>query len=148
MPTGDWMEDVITPNRALQEKLGGRIALVENDLINREAMETLLSQWGCEITSYDSAEQALENIQPQSLDLLISDYRLEGERDGIALIRELRASHCHNGPALLVTADTSDEVTEQARLSDIEVINKPVLPARLRRTIQQLLQSIQPDAGR
>ncbi|GGC88702.1 hybrid sensor histidine kinase/response regulator [Halopseudomonas salina] len=147
VPTGDWVETVVTPSRSLQEKLGGRIALVENDLINQEAMETLLRQWGCEITSYSSAEEALENIEPESLDLLISDYRLEGARDGIALIRALRASHGHNGPALLVTADTSDEVNEQARLSDIEVINKPVLPARLRRAIQQLLQPAQPDGG-
>lgn len=147
VPSGDWIEDIVTPSRALQEKLGGRIVLVENDVINQEAMETLLHQWGCEVTCYNTAEEALENIQPKMIDLLLSDYRLEGMHDGIALIQELRASRRYNGPALLVTADTSDEVTDLARLSDIEVINKPVLPARLRRVIQQLLPATQPEAA-
>jgi len=139
VPTGDWIEDVRIPDRALQEKLCGRVVLVENDLINQEAMESLLRQWGCAVVCYSTAEEALQNIQPDAVDLLLSDYRLEGEHDGIALIRKLRACKAYNGPALLVTADTSDEVTELARLSDVEVINKPVLPARLRRALQQLL---------
>jgi len=146
IPTGDWIEEPNAPSRALHEKLCGRVVLVENDLINREAMETLLRQWGCEVTSYSTAEEALQNIQPAQVDLLLSDYRLEGKLDGVALIRKLRASKSFNGPALLVTADTSDEVTELARLSDIEVINKPVLPARLRRAIQQLLPVTQADS--
>ena len=73
------------------------------------------------------------------MDLLVSDFRLEGSLDGIALIKALRGQGQYGGPALLITADTSEEVTEAARLTDIEVIYKPVLPARLRRVIQQLL---------
>lgn len=143
VPAGDWVEDTAAPDRALHAKLAGRVVLVENDLINQEAMETLLRQWGCHVVCYNTAEEALANIQPEALDLLLSDYRLEGAQDGIALIRELRATKRYNGPVLLVTADTSEEVTELARLADIEVINKPVLPARLRRAIQHLLPAVQ-----
>ncbi len=111
---------------------------MENDLINQEAMEALLRQWGCEVSCYATSEEAVNNIKSDSIDLLLSDYRLEGSRDGIALIRELRATRRYSGPALLVTADTSEAVSELARLADIEVMYKPVLPARLRRAIQRL----------
>jgi signal transduction histidine kinase len=139
VPTGDWAVDIAETGKVLQVNLVGRIALVENDLINREAMETLLNHWGCQVTCYVTPDEALAGIEPGSIDLLISDYRLEGSKDGLALIRELRASTRYNGPALLVTADTSEEVTELARLTDIDIIYKPVLPVRLRRAIHQLL---------
>lgn len=145
VPTGDWSEDIPAPARALQESLGGRVVLVENDLINQEALATLLRQWGCGVSCYATPEDVLERIEPNATDLLISDYRLEGSRDGIALIRELRASGRYNGPALLVTADTREEVAECARLADIKVIYKPVLPARLRRAIQHLLPVMHQD---
>ncbi|MGK0416368.1 MAG: DNA-binding NtrC family response regulator, partial [Halopseudomonas sp.] len=74
-----------------------------------------------------------------SVDLLVSDYRLEGGMDGISLVRALRERGLHTGATLLITADTSEEVVEAARLTDIELIYKPVLPARLRRMIQQQL---------
>jgi CheY-like chemotaxis protein len=147
VPTGDWAEDVAETGRVLQDSLAGRIALVENDLINREAMETLLSQWGCQVTCYVTSDEALAAIEPDSIDLLISDYRLEGPTDGLVLIRELRATRRYNGPALLVTADTSEEVTELARLTDIDIIYKPVLPARLRRAIQLLLPDVPQDGA-
>ena len=148
VPTGDWAEDIAETVKVLQVNLSGRIALVENDLINREAMETLLNQWGCQVTCYVTPDEALAGIEPGSIDLLISDYRLEGSKDGLALIRELRASTRYNGPALLVTADTSEEVTELARLTDIDIIYKPVLPARLRRAIHQLLPDTRHDSAR
>jgi CheY-like chemotaxis protein/two-component sensor histidine kinase len=148
VPAGDWAEDIAETVKVLQVNLGGRIALVENDLINREAMETLLNQWGCKVTCYVTPDEALAGIESGSIDLLISDYRLEGSKDGLALIRELRATTRYNGPALLVTADTSEEVTELARLTDIDIIYKPVLPARLRRAIHRLLPDTQHDSAR
>lgn len=139
VPEADWIEDAKVSTPVDQATMRGRVVLVENDLINQEAMETLLRQWGCEVMSYKSSEQALELIEPGTVDLILSDYRLEGEMDGIQLIRTLRSRQQYTGPALLITADTSEDVIEAARLTDIEIIYKPVLPARLRRAIQQLI---------
>ncbi len=139
VPVADWAEQAQPPRDYSPAMLTGRVVIIENDLINQEAMETLLREWGCEVRCYQTPDQALENIEPASVDLLVSDFRLEGSLDGIALIKALRGQGQYGGPALLITADTSEEVTEAARLTDIEVIYKPVLPARLRRVIQQLL---------
>lgn len=139
VPAADWTEEVRSAPEQRKATLHGRVVIIENDLINQEAMETLLRDWGCTVRCYQTPEQALEGTLPGSVDLLISDYRLEGSMDGIALIKALRGGGIHTGPALLITADTSEEVVEAVRLTDIELIHKPVLPARLRRLIQQLL---------
>ncbi|KAA0696228.1 hybrid sensor histidine kinase/response regulator [Halopseudomonas laoshanensis] len=139
VPVADWTEELKSAPEHQQTTLLGNVVVIENDLINQEAMETLLREWGCTVRCYQTPEQALENILPGSVDLLVSDYRLEGSMDGISLVRTLRERGLHTGATLLITADTSEEVVEAARLTDIELIYKPVLPARLRRMIQQLL---------
>ena len=62
--------------------------------------------------------------------LFRSDYHLDGET-GLDLIRKLRSRFGEAIPAVLVTADRSNEVREAADLMDVSVINKPLKPAVL-----------------
>lgn len=143
VPAADWVADRQVAPMPEGQPLKGLIAVVENDEINRQATETLLRQWGCTVVSYETAEQALLGLQKSAVDLLLSDFRLEGQMTGLELIRELRSQRIYAGPAALITADTSEELIVEARQSDVGVIYKPVLPARLRRTVQRLLPVVE-----
>ncbi|SDS59640.1 His Kinase A (phospho-acceptor) domain-containing protein [Halopseudomonas xinjiangensis] len=142
VPPADWTDASRAAVPQSGELLRGRIAIVENDQISREATETLLRHWGCQVTSYSSPEAAFDGIEEAAPDLLLSDYRLEGSMDGLDLIRALRERRSFAGPVVLVTADTSEELLEAARLADVAVVYKPVLPARLRRTLQKLMAEL------
>jgi CheY-like chemotaxis protein len=68
------------------------------------------------------------------------DYHLDGG-NGIAAIRELRR---HLGrpdgrdvPAIVITADRSARVRDEARAEAAHVLNKPVKPASLRALMMQ-----------
>ncbi|TKA90926.1 response regulator [Halopseudomonas bauzanensis] len=74
------------------------------------------------------------------VDLLLADYHLEGGMTGLELIEAMRQEELYTGPAVLVTADTSDELARSAEAANVLLIYKPVLPARLRRLVQSLLQ--------
>ncbi len=139
VPTADWTEEVREAPSSGFQTMEGLVALVENDRINREATEALLRQWGCDVISCETPEEALARLGDRSIRLLLSDYRLEGSMDGLALIRQLRSERIYGGPAVLITADTSEQLAECARLADVQIIYKPVLPARLRRTVQRML---------
>ena len=139
VPAADWVADRQAAPMPEGQPLSGLIAVVENDEINREATETLLRQWGCSVVSYETAEQALLGLQKSAVDLLLSDFRLEGQMNGLELIRALRSQRIYAGATALITADTSEELLAEARQADVAVIYKPVLPARLRRTVQRLL---------
>jgi signal transduction histidine kinase/CheY-like chemotaxis protein len=139
VPTADWTEEARELPAAGNQTMEGLVALVENDRINREATETLLRQWGCDVISCETPEQALEELAGRPIRLLMTDYRLEGDMDGLALVRHLRSTRIYGGPAVLITADTSEPLAEAARSVDVEIIYKPVLPARLRRTVQKML---------
>ena len=103
-------------------------------------MQSLLSSWGCVVWAFSSADEALAELGTAGVDVVLSDYRLEGELNGLELIRQLRERGIFGGPAALVTADTSGDLVESARLADLHLLNKPVLPARLRRLVHEMLE--------
>ena len=143
VPLGQWQaEPVVTPASS-GAPLRGRVVLVENDLVNREAMETLLRHWGLAVTSHAGASDLLESwTQSDAVDLLLTDYHLEGSMNGLQLVVALRERGLYDGAAALITADTSNALEEAARQADVAIIYKPVLPARLRRTVEGLLDRV------
>ena len=70
-------------------------------------------------------------------DIILADYHLDGET-GLDPIRKLRARFGEAIPAVLVTADRSNEVRAAADLIDVPVINKPLKPAVLRSLMTRL----------
>ena len=66
---------------------------------------------------------------------LLVDYHLD-QGNGIDAIVALRA-RCGEVPAILITADRSPTVREQARAEGIQVLHKPIKPAALRALLAQ-----------
>ena len=71
------------------------------------------------------------------IDMILADFHLDKE-DGISLINDLRRRARRPIPAILITADRSPAVSEQAHINDIQVLRKPVKPAALRAAMSQL----------
>jgi CheY-like chemotaxis protein len=64
------------------------------------------------------------------------DYHLD-DGNGIASIRALRRRFGTDLSAILITADRSPHVREEARANDIQVLHKPLKPAALRALLAQ-----------
>lgn len=69
-----------------------RIIYVEDNPANVGLMERLATIGKHQIMSYDSAEEALENIDQDAADLILVDVQLRGGMDGLELTRRLRSS--------------------------------------------------------
>jgi CheY-like chemotaxis protein len=69
--------------------------------------------------------------------MILADFHLDKE-DGISLINELRRRARRPIPAILITADRSLAVSDQALIHDIHVLRKPVKPAALRAAMSHL----------
>jgi CheY-like chemotaxis protein len=67
---------------------------------------------------------------------LLVDYHL-ADGNGIDAIVQLRWQLGTELPAILITADRSPRVREDARARDIQVLNKPLKPAALRALLAQ-----------
>jgi CheY-like chemotaxis protein len=127
------------PQRVEAGHLAGMAVLcIDNEPKILDGMEALLGGWGCRVhTAADLASALAGLAETQSmLSGLLVDYHLD-EGNGIDAISELRSRFGLDMPAILITADRSPHVREEARARDIQVLNKPVKPAALRALLAQ-----------
>jgi len=118
---------------------GKQILCVDNedDILN--AMQALLSGWGCDVRTAKSLKaislsSTLEGWIPE---LVLMDYHLD-QTSGLDAIEWLRQNVGGHLPAVLITADRTPQVRELAKARDISVLPKPVKPAALRALIGRL----------
>ena len=111
------------------------IALIDDDPNTLFAMQALLSKWGNTVFAFQDAAQARDC---DSVDVLICDYELGGDVDGVEVIAEFQEHQKRKVPALLITANTSGAVEARARKYKIPVLYKPVRPAQLRSALLSL----------
>jgi Na+/proline symporter/CheY-like chemotaxis protein len=118
------------------------VLCVDNDKRILGGMRALLEGWGCNVLCFDSvAEAAATAGRPH---VVIADYHLDGGT-GIEVIATLRGRFGAELPAILITADRSNEVRNEAWRSNVLFLNKPVKPAALRAALQA--QHIHPVAA-
>ena len=117
---------------------GTTVLCIDNDLTILDGMETLLGGWGCRVFKAPDLAAAIAVMAEAdaSPDGLLVDYHLD-DGDGITAIKELRRRFGANLTAILITADRSPHVREDARANDIQLLNKPVKPAALRALLTQ-----------
>jgi signal transduction histidine kinase/CheY-like chemotaxis protein len=117
---------------------GTAVLCIDNERAILDGMETLLNGWNCRtLTATDLAEAlAVINASGVEPDGLLVDYHLD-DSNGVSAIAELRRRLGRHIPAILITADRSRHVREEARVEGVHVLNKPVKPASLRALITQ-----------
>ena len=131
------------PSRAAARADGGQLAdltvvCIDNEPKILDGMETLLGGWGCRVLAAPDlrgaqAAIAAAKVRPNGM---LVDYHL-ADGNGIDAIVQLRWQFGAELPAILITADRSPRVREDARARDIQVLNKPVKPAALRALLAQ-----------
>ena len=125
--------------KAATGQLAGTVVLcIDNERTILDGMQMLLGGWGCRVLKAADLTEALAAIEGSGLepDGLLVDYHLDGG-NGLGAITELRRRYGRDLGAILVTADRSVRVREEARAGGVQVLNKPVKPASLRALVTQ-----------
>ncbi|HUD87444.1 MAG TPA: PAS domain-containing hybrid sensor histidine kinase/response regulator [Xanthobacteraceae bacterium] len=120
-------------------RLAGTVALcIDNDRAILDGMQKLLGGWGCRVLTAADLAEALAALEGSGLepDGLLVDYHLDGA-NGINVIAELRRRLDRDAPAILITADRSRHVREEAQTDGVHLLHKPIKPASLRALIMQ-----------
>lgn len=121
-----------------------RILVVDDEESVRASMSSALQFFVARVEVADGLQQAMDiasrmQAQGTPIDMVISDFRLRNEEDGLAVVDQLRARLGRRLPALLVTGDTAPERVRRAQDSGIPVLYKPV---RLQSLIEAIGQQI------
>ncbi len=116
------------------------ILLVEDNRLIAFQLSQELTSAGYQITTASSGDEAIRSANTCSPDLILMDVNLDGERDGVEIMKII---HEKNGfiPNIYLTGYTGDELTSSAaKTAPTAILEKPVNSAAL----MELIESLKP----
>jgi Na+/proline symporter/signal transduction histidine kinase/CheY-like chemotaxis protein len=130
------------PARATGALAGIRALCIDNDPAALRGLATLLDSWGCDTLAAQGIEDlvAARRLQVWRPAVIIVDYHLEGGATGLDVVRHLRAVERIHAPVLVVSADASDAVRQEAEALDCVFLRKPLKPLAVRSALARLLE--------
>jgi signal transduction histidine kinase/CheY-like chemotaxis protein len=110
---------------------------VEDDEDVRIALADLLTRWGVVFDMFENGGQALESIASGGrYGLVLADYRLPGNLNGLDLISAIGAQHPAPSPsAVLITGDFDPALIGKARDHGVPLLHEPLQAAVLRQLV-------------
>ena len=112
--------------------------MVEDDVVTRRLLESLLKEHGCAVDSASDGEQALVLLRAHDYRVVLLDIALP-KKSGTEVMEELRVSN----PQLLhrVIVVTGLNVLEIRKLfpAVCQALSKPVMPSRLLHAVKLCL---------
>jgi len=138
----DYVPAESSPETAAFDLSHALVLVIDDEAAVQEGMAALLRKWKCDVlTAGSGAEMMGKLVAVQRLpDLIVSDYRLRDNENGIQVVEALRSEFNVDIPALLVTGDTGPDRLRDAEASGLPILHKPLNPARLRTLIANLLR--------
>jgi signal transduction histidine kinase/ActR/RegA family two-component response regulator len=118
------------------------VLVIDDELRIQVAMRNLLQGWGFDVVTASSGDALMSELanRPERPALIISDYRLRAEENGIQVIERLRSEYNDDEmPAMLITGDTAPNRLKEAQDSGLLLLHKPVSDSRLRAAIAHLM---------
>lgn len=128
-----------------------KILIVEDDHGLREALVDTLLLGGYEVSSVDSAENAMVKLSQDTFDLMVSDIQMQG-MNGLSLLKSVKKKH-PNLPIVLMTAYANvNDAIQAMRDGATDYLSKPFAPQVLLNLIgryapAQKVESRQPVVG-
>ncbi len=121
-------------------ELAGAIVLCIDDIADvRDGMAALLGGWNCDVRTAAAGSEWRRALDGDAPDLIIADYHLAEEEKGPDVVTEICGVVERVIPAIIVTADPSEELREDAARRGHVVMGKPVKPAALRALMSRML---------
>lgn len=105
----------------------GTLLVVDDNAMNRDALERRLTRRGYTVVVAAGGQQALDRVAAQPFDLVLLDVMMPG-MSGLDVLRSLRAQYAMADlPVIMVTAkDQSEDIITALELGANDYVTKPV----------------------
>ena len=135
VPYGDnqFVQQKTATNSLFENRAAMNVIAVDDDPENLNAMASLLQKWQADHQLFDQVETVMEYAKAHKApDVILMDYQLGHDCDGITLIKTLREIWQSPVPAILITAVRDDELKQATKAANIHYLSKPIKPGKLK----------------
>ena len=116
-----------------------KILLVEDDDVFLRPLHRTLELAGYDVLPVPSAEDALEALKGEDVDVVLTDKRLPG-MDGVELVRRVKADHADLAVVVMTAYGTIESAVEAMRLGAEDYLVKPFEVAELLLVIRRAIE--------
>ncbi|MDZ7595736.1 MAG: ATP-binding protein [Thiobacillus sp.] len=118
------------------------VLLVDDESAILRGMAELFDNWNIDLVTAHSANEAVQWLDSLGRvpDVIVTDFRLPEDTDGIEVITRLRQKYGRDIPAILVTGDTAPDTILRISQAGFPLLHKPLRPAKLRALLTHLIQ--------
>jgi two-component system, LuxR family, response regulator FixJ len=113
------------------------ILVVDDDSAVRNSLKFMIEVEGFEVNAYSSAQELLNEDGLPANSCLVTDYHMP-DMTGLELVDQLRDRQI-SIPAILMTANPTENLRNRAAAAGIPIIAKPLLGSRLLDAIRKAL---------
>src|SRR5919202_1852954 len=131
-------EHTVSPSRRDQMK-SGKILVVDDEPAEREGLARLVGQWGYEVETASSGEEALNLVETQHPAVVLTDLVLP-EMDGLTLLQKLKETGRPPIVLLVTGHGTVDTAVEAMRQGAFDYLTKPVDAQRLQALLEKSIE--------
>lgn len=125
---------------ALGNLTGTRVLCVDNEPTVLAGMQALLEGWGCRVSVAADLSGALNSIgQKGAPCLIIADFQLDDGQNGLQVIDAIHQQLSVRLPAIVITANNTEDVRRMTEEKGCLFMAKPVKPAKLRALMLSLI---------
>ena len=118
-----------------------RLLLVDDERIALRNLEHVLAREGYDITATQSGRHALELVDTQPFDLVLTDLKME-RVDGMQLLQHCRARHPDLEVIMITGYATLESAVEAMKVGAFHYIAKPFRLDEVRQTVAEALEKV------
>jgi DNA-binding NtrC family response regulator len=118
-----------------------RLLLVDDEKIALRNLEHVLAKEGHQVTATQSGSHALDLLESQPFDLVLTDMRMD-KVDGMQLLRRCRANHPDIEVIMITGFATLESAVEAMKEGAFHYIAKPFRLDEVRKTVAEALEKI------
>ena len=127
------------PDQRVRELDGAVVLCIDDSPDILDGMAALLGGWQCDVRIAASGAAWRDALDGDTPDLILADYHLDEDKDGLELIAEICGQFDRIIPAVVISADRSEGLREESMRRGHTILAKPVKPAVLRALMTRLL---------
>jgi PAS domain S-box-containing protein len=118
----------------------GTILVVDDEQIQREIVEKILTCLGYEVTVVSSGEEAIPFLEKNTVDLVLLDMLMEPGINGRQTYEQIIATHPGQKAIVVSGYSESDDIKQLVKLGVLGLLKKPYTMEEIGQTVQKALQ--------
>ena len=113
------------------------VLVVDDERDHADGIAEALDKSGVKAIAVYSAEDALEIVRNQQVDVVVTDLKLEGDINGLAILEEAKRTNSHTEIILITAYATIDTCKDAIRRGAYDYLVKPIDIDQLRTLVGQ-----------